>query len=136
MKNNKIICGFAGIGKSHLAKNTVGVVDLESTPFNKNWDLYTDVAIHMQKNGYTPLLSCHKELREELKKKNADFIIVIPFFALKQDYLQRYKNRGNTDTFIKMFDEKWENFIEEIIKSGDPYEIMDSNYLTIKLHDK
>jgi len=39
MKNNgRIICGFAGIGKSTLAKNKAGFVDLESTPFEKDWD--------------------------------------------------------------------------------------------------
>ena len=42
-----ILCGFPGIGKSFVAKNYKGFVDLESTPFNKNWDLYTNVAKHM-----------------------------------------------------------------------------------------
>lgn len=35
----KIICGFAGIGKSYLAKNKEGYVDLESTPFEGGWRL-------------------------------------------------------------------------------------------------
>lgn len=46
MKRGLIISGFAGIGKSHLARNGK-IVDLESTPFNKQWELYANVAIHM-----------------------------------------------------------------------------------------
>ena len=41
-----IICGYAGIGKSHLAKNFPGVIDLESTPFEKDWDRYLKCAMH------------------------------------------------------------------------------------------
>ena len=44
----KIICGFAGIGKSTMAKNNRGVVDLESTPFEKDFDRYLMVAKQMR----------------------------------------------------------------------------------------
>ncbi len=113
--SNKIICGFAGIGKSYLAKEKATWVDLESTPFDKNWDLYTDVAIHMQKNGYTPMVSCHKELRNVLREKGADYIVVIPNIKDKQNYIQRYKYRGNDNRFIELFENNWDNFINDII---------------------
>ena len=116
MKNNSIICGFAGIGKSHTAKEVAGVVDLESTPFKKNWELYVDVAMHMQKNGYKVLMSCHKELREELKKRGADYFVVLPSILDKENYLKRYRDRVDTEQFIKLFEENWEKFIEELEK--------------------
>lgn len=74
----KIICGFAGIGKSTLARNRAGVVDLESTPFEKDWKRYVKVASHMAKNGYTVLLSCHKELREELHAQGIEYTLALP----------------------------------------------------------
>ena len=104
---NKIICGFAGIGKSYLAKELAGWIDLESTPFNKNWDLYTDVAIYMQKNGYTPMLSCHKELREKLKEKGADYVVVIPKLEHKQNYIKRYKERSEERRVGKECRSRW-----------------------------
>jgi hypothetical protein len=116
---NKIICGFAGIGKSYLAINKERFVDLESTPFQKNWDLYSDVAIHMQKNGYTPMLSCHKELRELLKQKGADYVVVLPEKDHKDNYLERYRQRGNNADFIKLLDENFEKWIEEIETTED-----------------
>jgi len=116
MKKKTIICGFAGVGKSYLAKNVAGVVDLESTPFKKNWTTYVDVATHMQDNGYTVLLSCHKELRQELKRRNRDYVVVIPAKKDKQNYLHRYECRGNNQAFIDLFTEKWDDFLDEILK--------------------
>ena len=127
--NNKIICGFAGIGKSYLAKNNIGYVDLESTPFKKNWDIYIDVAIHMQKNGYTPLLSCHQDLRRLLKKKKVKYIVIIPNRNDKKEYIERYKKRGNDNNFIKLFEDNWEKFIDEILNEEKNILILNKKYL-------
>ena len=128
---NKIICGFAGIGKSYLAKHKESFVDLESTPFQKNWDLYSNVAIHMQKNGYTPLLSCHKELRYILKEKNADYVVVIPRKEHKKAYIQRYKERGNDEQFIALFDKMFEVFIDEIESIEKNIFYLEKDYMTL-----
>ena len=130
-KERQIICGFAGIGKSYYAKNVAGVVDLESTPFNKNWDLYTDVAIHMQKNGYIPLVSCHKEVREMLYKKGANYVVVIPQLEDKQKYLDRYKKRGNNEVFIQMLDNNWKRFVEEIIEKEENIIVLEEGFLAL-----
>ena len=110
----EIICGFAGVGKSTLAKNVKGFVDLESTPFKKNWDLYSDVAIHMANNGYKVMLSCHKELRDKLKEKGALYKVYTPTKEEKYSYLQKYKDRGNDEQFLKLFEANFEKFIDEI----------------------
>lgn len=128
---NTIICGFAGVGKSYLAKNVEGYVDLESTPFNKNWDLYSNVAIHMQKNGYTPMLSCHKELRQILKEKGVDYIVVCPRIEHKNNYLQRYKERGNDKEFIKLFEDNFEKFIQEIVDEEENVVFLEKEYTTL-----
>lgn len=112
-----IICGFAGIGKSYLAKNQLGVVDLESTPFNKDWDTYARVAIHMANNGYTVLLSCHKELRDKLKEKKINYLVAIPDKSQKDEYVQRYRDRGNSDDFINMMYDNFEKFVTDIEQS-------------------
>lgn len=61
-----IICGFPGVGKSTMAKFSQWV-DLESTPFKKNWLLYAEVAKHMSDNGYTVMVSTHKEMLDALE---------------------------------------------------------------------
>ena len=128
---NKIICGFAGIGKSYLAKRQAGIVDLESTPFNKDFDLYTDVAMHMLKNGYTPLISCHEEVRNMLKKKGAEYVVVIPSIAYKKMYIERYKKRGNNKDFINLFSHNWEKFILDITNNEKKVVVLMEDYFTI-----
>lgn len=118
-----IICGFAGIGKSTFMRMS-DYVDLESTPFAKNWDIYTDVAMHMAKNGHRVMLSCHKELRDMLLAKGADFEVIIPRIEDKEEYLSRYAERGNTEQFIKLFEDKWEDFINEILADKDKMNVV------------
>ena len=127
--DSSIICGFAGCGKSTLGHSRENVVDLESTPFNKDWKTYVRVANHMKNNGYTVLVSCHKELREELHNQGIEYYLAMPTINEKSIYLNRYKNRGNTEEFIKMMDENFEKFTEvydwekdKVIKlEGDTY---------------
>ena len=131
MEKGKIICGFAGVGKSYLAKNKEGFVDLESTPFEKNWDLYTDVAIHMAQNGYTVMLSCHKELRNKLKEKGAEYIVVIPKIEHKENYIKRYQECGNDNAFIQLFKDKWDDFINEIKDEEENVATLEEPHLTL-----
>ena len=107
----KIICGFAGIGKSTLARKYPNVVDLESTPFEKDWSRYAKVARHMAKNGYTVLVSCHKELREEL---HVGYWLAIPRNLDRIVYIQRYKDRGNDEGSVTMMNQNWEKFLERL----------------------
>lgn len=105
-----IICGFPGIGKSAISNTIPGVVDLESTPFNKNWDVYSDVALHMKEKGSTVLVSSHKELREMFREKHIDYVFVVPSRSLKDEYMRRYKQRGNNKEFINFISENWNSF--------------------------
>lgn len=109
-----IICGFPGTGKSTMAKFSRWV-DLESTPFKKNWLLYAEVAKHMSDNGYTVMVSTHYELIKALEQIEAHYTVVIPPKTDKPTYLLRYKMRENTDDFIRLLDENWYRWISDII---------------------
>lgn len=109
-KKGCIICGFAGCGKSTLGHKRKGVVDLESTPFNKDWKTYVRVANHMKNSGYIVLVSCHKELREELHNQNIEYYLAIPTINEKTIYLNRYRHRGNSEEFIKLMDNNFGSF--------------------------
>ena len=108
----QIICGFAGIGKSYLAKQKAGVVDLESTPFEKDWDRYIKVVKHMADNRYTVLLSAHKELRKGLLENAIPYTLCLSHHMLKQEYKDRYVSRGDTPVFVEMLDKYWDTYTE------------------------
>lgn len=127
-----IICGFPGIGKSSIARTLPGIVDLESTPFNKNWKIYADVIEHMNKNGYTVLVSSHRELREELLNRNVNYFYVKPEKYLKEEYIERYKKRGNNKTFINQIKDNWDNYLKSL-KGENVVELKSEEYLLDKL---
>lgn len=112
-----IICGYAGVGKSTLAKCYVGIMDLESTPFEKDWERYAKCAIHYHKNGYIVLVSCHKEIRERilsmLAGDNTNVCTIVPNVADKELYRERYTRRGNTPEFIKVQMDNWEKWLDK-----------------------
>lgn len=106
-----IFCGYAGVGKSTAARKLLGVVDLESTPFQRDWKTYARVAKHMSDQGYVVLVSCHNELREELRRIGAQYIVVYPEKNQKEIYHQRYIERGNTQEFIDTQMEHWNEWV-------------------------
>lgn len=109
-----IICGFPGTGKSTMAKFSQWI-DLESTPFKKNWLLYAEVAEHMSDSGYTVMVSTHEGMLNALEQIGADYVVVIPPITDKATYLRRYEMRGNADDFIQLLDENWEKWITAIV---------------------
>lgn len=123
-----VICGFPGIGKSSISKTIPGVVDLESTPFNKDWEIYADVIEHMNKNGYTVLASSHIELRKELFNRGIKYIYVRPSKDLKEEYLERYKKRKNAKKFIDDINENWDNY-RKSFKGEITFDLKSDQYL-------
>ena len=109
-----IICGFPGTGKSTMAKFSRWV-DLESTPFKKNWLLYAEVAKHMSDNGYNVMISTHEEVLDALEQIEARYTVVIPPITDKNTYLTRYDMRGNSYEFIKLLHENWEKWLSTIL---------------------
>lgn len=110
-----IVCGFPGTGKSMMAKFSQWV-DLESTPFKKNWLLYAEVAKHMSDQGYTVMVSTHAEMLDALEQIEARYTVVIPPITDKDTYRVRYDMRGNSYDFICLLDENWNKWIGEILK--------------------
>lgn len=112
-----IICGYAGIGKSWLGHNMPGVMDLESTPFQKDWATYCRCAMHYHSQGYLVLLSCHREIREAVHKAidmcYFDEVTFMPDPGDKELYMKKYEERGNTPEFIRMQSENWDRWLDE-----------------------
>lgn len=112
-----IICGFPGVGKSTLAKFS-NWVDLESTPFEKDWVRYAKVAKHMSDNGYNVMVSTHPQLLEQFEQMEVRYTVVIPPINDFPTYKDRYINRGNDINFIISIDYNWGKWIQDIIKKS------------------
>lgn len=139
-----VICGFSGIGKSYAAKEFNEVLDLESSVFSHIWDEGKDMGKNpdFPKNyvdaieGYLKepygrlyiLVSCHKEVREELRNRGIDYIIVRPSCDNENEYIKRWLRRGSDIQFIKKMDERWMEMISSCNKDPMPSIVLDSEY--------
>lgn len=118
-----LISGFPGIGKTALESKYQNVIDLDGTyifdltskqkkmnfeklkginkPFNKDWPFCYIKDIKEKLLEYDIVLICqHKQLLLELDKQNIQYIIVYPQKDCIDEYMQRYKTRGNSEEYI------------------------------------
>lgn len=117
-KKNTILCtAFPGTGKSHFYNNSDKIVlDSDSSNFDKKYFPQNYIE-HIKKNigkADIILISSHDVVRNALVKEKLDFVLVFPDISLKDEYLQRYKDRGSDENFIKLLDKNWEGWITEL----------------------
>ena len=120
----KIISGFPGVGKTYYKQHTnLNVLDSDSSKFSwikegvRHPDFPQNYIEHIQANiGKVDiiLVSSHKMVRDALVKNNINFTLIFPERKLKEEYLVRFKERGNNQNFIDMINTNWDNFIDEL----------------------
>ena len=145
MKKGIVIAGFAGIGKTTLAKKYKNVIDLDSAEFvyddsnmlhipfekrkgekrnpNINWPNNYINAIKEAIQQYDLILVWDRQdIIKEYIKNDINFTLCYPTKEDLPQYIERFRNRGNTEKYIKMklkqYDEKiklFENLEKEKI---------------------
>jgi hypothetical protein len=116
--NTMVISAFPGCGKSHYFRNNSDkiVLDSDSSTFDKS-DFPRNYIQHIKENiGKVDIImvSSHKEVRDELVKNGIEFTLVYPESNIKEDYIQRYIDRGSPESFIKLLNNNWKNWISEL----------------------
>lgn len=62
------------------------------------------------------MVSSHKEVRDVLVENGIPFILVYPSPEIKEEYIQRYIDRGNTGSFVQLLNNNWEIWLKELEK--------------------
>lgn len=127
-----IIVGYQGIGKSTLAKNGNGYIDLESSNFfvddvrPDNWYIpYCNIAINLSKQGYVVFVSSHKCVRNYLTScaQGIRLVIICPSLRLKDQWIEKLENRYAHTGLIKDYKalmnakDRYEENIKELLNS-------------------
>lgn len=124
VKDTKAISGFPGIGKSHLFENRIDMTVLDSDSSQFSWiekgvrhpNFPQNYIDHIKNNiGKVDiiLVSSHKVVRDALNNNGIEFTLIYPEKYCKEEYLQRYIDRGNDENFVKMMRDNWDKFIAE-----------------------
>lgn len=132
----QIISGFPGIGKSYATHHHQNVIDLESTTYH--WIIENSLDTELQKGNAnnrtfnpefplnyikkiqelakenTVLISAHPIVLNEMAKQNIPFITVSPDATQRDDYTQRYLNRGNSHEFTEHLRSSFFEHVQEL----------------------
>lgn len=127
---SKIISAFPGIGKSYFTKQMkvdhpeLKVSDSDSSMFSwisegerdpnfpENYMTHIDYKIMEQYHFI--FISSHEDVRNALEEKGKHFYLVFPHESLKDMFLQRYRDRGNSESFIEILDKNWEAWLASL----------------------
>ena len=69
------------------------------------------------------LISSHEIVRQALKDNNLGYMLVYPSIELKEEYMNRYIQRGSDYNFIKVIESNWDKWISDIEKEEFPKKV-------------
>ena len=135
-----IIAAFAGTGKTHFCNRVEGAKDFVSMPFkyflsetDNDEEEYekvkADLSLEMNPEypyNYINAIVENKDIYKYLvipsdsrvlaglKDMHIPYILCFPEKNSKEEYRKRYLQRGNTEVFIDIFIDGWENFMNSL----------------------
>jgi len=152
-----IISAFPACGKSYMFNNYNGkpftMFDSDSSEFSwikdengkntkeRNPEFPDNYIKHIKDNLHKVdviFVSSHAVVRKALNDNKINFFMVYPAKIMKEEWIRRFRERGNDENFIKFISDNWDSFINDIrseekcLKEGlsfdNPY--IDNKYLT------
>jgi len=123
----QVLSGFPGVGKTYFRTHARGVVDSDSSLFSwlpptpgepkkrdRAWP--GNYIKHIQRMMLEPgikfiLVSSHQEVRDALVAAGIPFILVYPDLSIKDEYIQRYIQRGNAPDFVMLLEANYDAWI-------------------------
>lgn len=145
VENSLVISAFPGCGKTtaynHYKDNgDLKVWDSDSSEFPKE-DFPNNYIEHIKKGikeGVDIIfVSSHREVREALWRAGIKYALIYPNIELKNEYLKRYKERGNTPEFISLLDKNWHNWIMDFsyCPSNPKFELSSGEFINSDIID-
>ena len=150
-----VVSAFPGCGKStfyrensiysETSNGKLKILDSDSSLFSWIYDENgnkTDVRDPEFPNNYIShikahiesediiFVSSHKIVREALEREGIPYIMVYPDKSLKEEWIKRFRDRGNDEAFIKFQEDHWDEFLDDMSKETYPnhYVIDNPNY--------
>ncbi len=138
----KIISAFPACGKTYTFENSQecfnGILDSDSSEFSwikdksgnntkeRNPEFPNNYIKHIKDNmdkAEIIFVSSHKEVRDALKANNLEYTLIYPDIDQKSEWMWRFKNRGDDDSFINFISNNWDDFITDMDNEEYPKKV-------------
>jgi len=126
----RIISAFPGVGKTYYFERNKGIsIDSDSSHFSwikdsegnntkeRNPEFPNNYIDHIKENigKYKYIfVSSHEEVRNSLKENGIKYYLIYPAKSRKEEFIQRYIQRGSPEGFVNLISENWDSWIEKI----------------------
>lgn len=154
MAKTVLVAAFPGCGKTYCVNNEefkskYKMLDSDSSKFSNVFfsDGHTERNpsfpqnyidhINAKMGGYDIIfISTHEIVRKELEKNNIPYVLVFPDDTVenKNEFIRRYKERGNEENFIKLLENNWSDWIDYMKIEGFPLQYILGNSSTPSLY--
>lgn len=105
----------------------------DKTKFPQNYIQHMKNLQDLYGDNFIALVSSHDNVREAMKREGIKYDLVFPDRSIKDEFIQRYIDRGNTEFFVKLLTEKWDDFIDSCENdqtTGRKYRLQAGQYLS------
>jgi hypothetical protein len=144
-----VVSAFPGVGKIYLKKSSnLKIVDINSVEYKyiskiANSFRFREPNVEYPSNLINKVreliaskdapdvifVPSHAEVRAALNNAGIEYFIVYPNLRDKNEFIARYRERGNSEKFCMNMEHNWERFIDGIINETFPIHIK-SNKIT------
>lgn len=131
MKRTIVVAAFPGCGKTYMFNNRNGekytMLDSDSSQFSwiinesgekeRNPDFPANYIEHIKENiGKVDVIfvSTYDTVLDALYNAAIPHFIIKPQLNMKNNFIKRYEERGNDESFIKFISSNWVNFLEAL----------------------
>jgi len=128
-----VVSAFPACGKSYMFNNyndkPFTMLDSDSSQFSwvkyengintkeRDSDFPNNYIKHIKDNmGKVDVIfvSSHDIVRKALNENKINFFMVYPDKSMKEEWIKRFRERGNDENFIAFISNNWDNFIDKI----------------------
>lgn len=119
MEKRMIISGLFCVGKTEFSKQSCNVIDLDSSIYYdrkvpNGLARYVDMAVEFLNAGNTVLISSHKEVREEMIRRNINYVFVTFENRMFGDVIRRSENRQPHALKTSLIRKEWRKVIKPL----------------------
>ena len=117
LRQTLIISAFCGTGKTHICENSnKKIIEFECWKYDKDAFPNNCVADIKSKFGKVDIIfiSTNPLVLDVLIRMGKQIILIYPELKLKNEYMNRYRNRGSSNDFMLMLSKYWDTWLREI----------------------